>query len=291
MPKRLLPATGAVVTDRRTGALPMAKKPPLGRRRRGDGPPRRRVCSAGQAQAEAQAETPPMTLPPTLMTQHISHALSRKRSAAAPLAFLREPGIRRRISTKERPTRTPEMLQIDKAIFDSKVTIEHIRCSGGDQPFWAFQMALNAAIRLHEDPLGRPTCDALEIFNTALVLSAKEDGGDRVHRGFNCKDGFIVFTWPRMLNWLCEEQLQEVVKDGVTNVWISPVPGTQDLKRQQRDNVPRHLPCLQWVFVIERWIGTESSLVSFLPTLCMLPAIVQPCPAITSLAAHVDALD
>ena len=289
MPKQLLPATGAVVTDRRTGALPMAKEPPLGRRRRGDGPPRRRVRSAGQAQAEAQAETPPMTLRPMLMQQRISHALSRKRSGAAERS--RGSSIRRRISGKERPTRTPTTIQIDKAISASKVTIEHIRCSRGDQPFWAFQMALNAAIRLHEDPRGKPTCDALEIFNTALFLSAKEDGGDRVHLGSGCTEDLIVFTWPRMLNWLCEEQLQEVVKDGVTNVWISPVPGTLDLKRQQRDNVPRHLPCLQWTFVIERWIGTESSLVSFLPTLCMLPAIVQPCPAITSLLPYVETLD
>ena len=83
-----------------------------------------------------------------------------------------------------------------------------------------------------------------------------------------------------MLNWLSEEQLHEVVKDGVTNIWISPLPGTKDTQRQQRDNVPPHLPCPEWTFVIERVIGTDVSMVTFRPTLCMLPAIVQPCPSI-----------
>ena len=224
-----------------------------GRRRRGDGPPHRRSSNAVQADAPLQ----PMLMQPPL---------SRKRLGAATRS--RGSSTRRRIIGKGRP---PTL---------DKVTSQHIRCSGGCQPFWAFQMAINAVIRRHEDPPGNPTCDGLEIFSTALVLSAVADGRDRVHSGSSPEDDFIVFTWPRMLNWLSEEQLHEVVKDGVTNIWISPLPGTKDTKRQQREKVPPHLPCPEWTFVIERVIGTDVSMVTFRPTLCMLPAIVQPCPAI-----------
>ena len=224
-----------------------------GRRRRGDGPPHRRSSNAVQADAPLQ----PMLMQPPL---------SRKRLGAA--THSRGSSTRRRISGKGRP---PTL---------DKVTSQHIRCSGGCQPFWAFQMAINAVIRRHEDPPGNPTCDGLEIFSTALVLSAVADGRDRVHSGFSPEDDFIVFTWPRMLNWLSEEQLHEVVKDGVTNIWISPLPGTKDTERQQREKVPPHLPCPEWTFVIERVIGTDVSMVTFRPTVCMLPAIVQPCPAI-----------
>ena len=235
------------------GAPPRPKQPPPGRRRRGDGPPHRRSSNAVQADAPLQ----PMLMQPPL---------SRKRLGAATRS--RGSSTRRRIIGKGRP---PTL---------DKVTSQHIRCSGGCQPFWAFQMALNAAIRRYEDPPGNPTCDSLQIFKTALLLSAVADGGDSVHRGFCLEGDHIVFTWPRMLNWLSEDQLHEVVRDGVTNIWISPLPGTKDTERQQREKVPPHLPCPEWTFVIERVIGTDVSMVIFRPTLCMLPAIVQPCPAI-----------
>ena len=258
----------------------MPKQPP-GRRRRGDGPPQRRSSNAEAAPGRRlRGDGPPrrrssnaVRADAPLQTMLMQPPLSRKRLGAATRS--RGSSARRRISGKGR---SPTL---------AKVTSQHIRCSGGCQPFWAFQMAINAVIRRHEDPPGNPTCDGVEIFSTALFLSAVADGRDRVHSGFSPEDDFIVFTWPRMLNWLSEEQLHEVVKDGVTNIWISHIPGTKDTQRQQRDNVPPHLPCPEWTFVIERVIGTDVSKITFRPTWGYLPsAIVQPCPAMGDLTSR-----
>ena len=107
------------------GAPPMPKQPPPGRRRRGDGPPHRRSSNAVRADAPLQ----PMRVRPHL---------PRKRLGAPTRS--RGPSTRRRIIGKGRP---PTL---------DKVTSQHIRCSGGCQPFWAFQMALmqqSAGMKTH----------------------------------------------------------------------------------------------------------------------------------------------
>ena len=171
----------------------MPKQPP-GRRRRGDGPPQRRSPNAEAAPGRRlRGDGPPrrrssnaVRADAPLQTMLMQPPLSRKRLGAATRS--RGSSTRRRIIGKGRP---PTL---------DKVTSQHIRCSVGCQPFWAFQMAINAVIRLLEKKLGNPTCNGLEIFSTALVLSAVADGGDLVHSGSSLQDDVVVFTWPRMLN-------------------------------------------------------------------------------------------